>query len=509
LKKTNGHKESMPLSLDRLSISDIPSFFAGKKPWQFSFFNQHKKLILSVTLVVGLLSLLYSLLAYTPKYTSKAILQIRDSAITSKYITSDPINTYSAPTANPVLNTMEILRGQGVPVAIWNDFLNRHPAEKQRLHLKTLPDWLKYYNDGKKIVKYKNVPGTDVVDLSFQWAGDPALAKEGMEVLLKSFQDLSRESNQSENHERFIYLSQQIEEIERKLIDLRSKIGDYKLKTKSYNVDEEIDDYIKTRSLLEQNTQAANAESKDYQQQLAAYQSTLKLSPENAVKAVAVGRNPTLVKLYDQYYTLSDQYASLRARYTDSHPQVAQALSQLQQVKANIQNEKKRLGVADNGKNVAIVDDTRGEAVKNMLDVQARSKGAQSKVAQMNHYLSQLDSKMQSLPQVEKNLTAMLDEQAYLSGSIKTLKEKALEAKIREMQTLSNVFVLDPPNFPLKANFPTRLHIILLGLLLGFAGGIALAKLKDKLLYISDPISKEYNDLVSASEKRYAEAKVR
>ena len=61
-----------------------------------------------------------------------------------------------------------------------------------------------------------------------------------------------------------------------------------------------------------------------------------------------------------------------------------------------------------------------------------------------------------------------------------------MEARIREAQTLSNVFVVDQPDLPQKPAFPNTPQMLLLGLLVSALAGVASVLFKEKLIALGE-----------------------
>jgi hypothetical protein len=84
------------------------------------------------------------------------------------------------------------------------------------------------------------------------------------------------------------------------------------------------------------------------------------------------------------------------------------------------------------------------------------------------------------------------------------LREKVLEGRLKEEQTLSNVFIVDAPHLPESPEFPTRSHFILLSIVVGLASGIAIAIAKEQLF--SDEVSETPDWLKSLDDEPGEEA---
>lgn len=443
--------------------------------------RRNKKLIISVTLVVSILTGAYGALVYTPKYSSSASVVIKDSALTAKYLTNDLYSTTTSQTANPVLNTMELLKSDHVRNALWDEVIAKLPAERNRIGIQDRTQWELFFGDGRKFIKARNIPGTDVIDLSFQWPTAP-IAQQGLETVLDAFRQASLEQNQAEHRQRYVYLGNQAGELKRDLAAVREHIAAYKRTHRIYDLNAALMNYERIHSDLDNASLASRAEAQNYHSQLSAYQKSLGMNARNAVKAVAIGRSTTLSQLYEKLYKLSGEKNAMLPRYTEEHPKVKQLESQITQTRRDIHSEIARNGITagltakvDSRTPAAIADETRSGAVKDMLDAEAKYKGSQAQSAQLRNALSDLEAKMERMPQAEATLSNLKQEESSLGKALDALEEKRLEARMREAQTLSNVFVLSKPTLPANPQFPDRLQLMLLGVMAGLASGVSLA----------------------------------
>lgn len=464
---------------------------------EMAFLWQYQVLIVSVVLMVVTVSVLYAIFQYRPHFASEATVVIKDSALTAEYLTNTPATTTTSKSTNPVLNTMELLKSDILAVMLWNKFIVQYPQERRRLKLETFADWKRYFGRGEKYIATKHVPGTDVIHLSFEWS-DPELAQAGLSVVLEAFRNASRKLNQLEHHERYVYLSNQVQGVREQLLDVRNRMSDYKKTYGITDINEDLANYSKTRIDFERATREALADSARYKTLLSAYEDTIDMPLKEAVKAAALGKDPSLEKLYDEYYELSQEYASLNSRYTPEHKKMKDLSAKLRQVKHNIRSHIQRTaGLAnaqldskslsgadarislDDATTVKIVsDETRSDSIKHMIEAKALSEGSEAKLSSMKAYLDELESKMADLSDVEEHLLNLQQEETMLSDSLDKLEQQVLEARIRETQTSSNVFVVNDPTFPQSSVFPSRVQLVLMGLLFGLLAGVLAAKIK-------------------------------
>jgi uncharacterized protein involved in exopolysaccharide biosynthesis len=453
-----------------------------------NLFRSESRLIMGVSLFIWAWVLAYCFVGYQPKFSSDASVIIKDSVITSQYMFSEqqavPTKTTSSSAANPVLNTMGLLKSNAVEDSLWNFFAKKYPKELEKRNIKNKDEWKKFYETGTNIVKAKNQPGTDVIYLSFSWS-NPTVAKEGLAALLAGFQQASLELNQTEQKSRSFYLKNKVAEIDKKLKDIRHQKSTFKSRNRTVSIVRESDDLARVQVELKNQLNLLRAQARGKQAEMSQYERMLGTSSAQALKGVAVGMNGSMSKLQDRLYNLEQEYAQVKTTLKDKHPHVQELKSQINEVQADMQTELQRtLGqgasMADN--TMAVADRSRTKVV----DLAVASKGDSIRLsaeqATINARLAEVQRDMSTLPKVEESLANLEQEEAALSQAYRGLWQKLQEANLKEAETLSNVFVFNSPSQPLNANFPTQFHLAFLGLMVAVVGGIAAAALKQQLV---------------------------
>jgi uncharacterized protein involved in exopolysaccharide biosynthesis len=448
-----------------------------------NFWQRNTALIAGVSLFVCFWMLVYTFFVFKPGYAAKALVIIKDSAITSRYVEPDQyyaLQTTSSSSSNPVLNTMGILKSSAISEALWQFFQSKHPDQLKKLNIKTQAEWKAFYQDGSAFIKAKNQPGTDLISVQFSWS-DPRIAKEGLGVVLKAFQNASRDLNRSEQSTRTQFLEGQVREIEAQLLAVRKLKSTYQISNKTVSVRREGDDLAGTRMELSNRLSQLEAQAQGKERLARRYQQLLGMNPEKALKASALGQNSTIARLQDELYRLQQQYALLSASLTDSNPKVIEIQAQIAQVKANLSAEQSRTMGTTNNTQTVVADTTRGDLVRNMLLANGEAQDLRAQAAIIRKRLGQVNVDISQFPQKAEGLAQIEQKEASLSVALDHLRQKTLEGRVKEAQTLSNVFIVDEPSLPQKAQFPNRNHLIVLSLLMGLGVGITTAFAKEQL----------------------------
>lgn len=449
------------------------------------FLKRNGFLIAGVSVFVMFWVLVYAFTLYSPNYAAKSTVIIKDSAITSRYVMPEQyyaLQTTSSSSSNPVLNTMGLLKSQAISDALFAYLLEKHPDELTSRYIGNKAQWEKFFTDGSKFIKAKNQPGTDLIVIEFAW-DDPVIAREALQVVVDAFQQASLELNQSEQRSRTTFLEKQVEELELQLAEVRGRKTQYRRNTGTVSVKRESDDLAASRMELGNRLSQIEAQARGKEAEVARYQKMLGMNPEKALKASALGQNATMARLQDELYTLQQKLANLRTTYTENNPKVKEVQSQVDEIKADIEAEKRRTLGSQAGEAVdgVVADTTRGTVVSNMVAAQAEAQRLRSEAAVIRGRLGEVNGLIQRFPEVEAGLMDIEQEEGSLSNALDNLRQKVMEAKVKEEQTLSNVFVVDPPRMPVKPEFPSRLHLVVLSVVLGLGAGTVAAMGKEQL----------------------------
>jgi uncharacterized protein involved in exopolysaccharide biosynthesis len=452
-----------------------------------SFLHRNRYLIAGVGLFVTFWMLVYTFAVYRPVFAAKSVVIIKDSAITSRYVETEQyyaMQTTSSSSSNPVLNTMGILKSGAISDALWEYFHKKRPDQLKKNKIKTKGDWVRFFQDGSAFIKAKNQPGTDLIAIQFSWS-DPAVAKGGLEIVVKAFQDASRDLNKQEQITKTKFLQRQVTEIEAQLDAVRKQKSEYQSQKGTVNVQKEGNDLAGTRMELENRLNQLESQVRGKENQARRYQQMLGMTADKALRAAALGQNGSLSRLQDELYRLEQQYSQLSASLTETNPKVQEVKAQMEQVRTNIETEKARTlsmagGKAGAANNSVVADPNRARLVDAMLSALAEAQDLHTQATVVRSRLAEIDRNIKDFPSVAEGLANIEQKELSLSLALDNLRKKALEGKLKEEQTLSNVFVVDAPRYPDKPKFPTRVHLLVLSLMLGVGTGLAAAVGKEQ-----------------------------
>ncbi len=179
------------------------------------------------------------------------------------------------------------------------------------------------------------------------------------------------------------------------------------------------------------------------------------------------------------YETMKDklrrELEELRTKYTDNHPDVISVKKKLAYL------EKNKDSYGNNVKNDPRYKELKNQLMTTSLEIKRFQSESASISAQINKYMGRIEQ----TPAREQDMAALLREYESTKAAYETLLKKSQEAQqaenLEKRQKGEQFRVIDPARVPEEPFTPDVPKILLIGLLAGLAGGLALAFVREQL----------------------------
>jgi len=167
-------------------------------------------------------------------------------------------------------------------------------------------------------------------------------------------------------------------------------------------------------------------------------------------------------KLRDRYATLTQEYARRLATVRPEYPEMLRLKSEIDSVKGALQEESKKMIEAANADYQAAVNKER--SLQRLLE-QLRTEA----------FKASSDSIVYNSLRIE-----LENKKSLLESLSKRQNETDLSSRLKSLEA-ANIWIVDRASFPLNPTSPNRRLNILVGILVGLAGGIGLASFLEHL----------------------------
>ncbi len=172
---------------------------------------------------------------------------------------------------------------------------------------------------------------------------------------------------------------------------------------------------------------------------------------------------------------LKRELEELRTKYTDNHPDVISIKKKLAYL------EKNKDSYGNDVKNDPRYKELKNQLMTTSLEIKRFQSESASISAQINKYLGRIEQ----TPAREQDMAALLREYESTKAAYETLLKKSQEAQqaenLEKRQKGEQFRVIDPARVPEEPFTPDVPKILLIGLLAGLAGGLALAFIREQL----------------------------
>ena len=191
--------------------------------------------------------------------------------------------------------------------------------------------------------------------------------------------------------------------------------------------------------------------------------------PEPLLKQMVAGApNDGIATMRDKLFQLQVQYEEVRSRFKADHPRFIAVQAQVDEMTALLKKENpdrpqilQAILAADNASKAALV---------------AQKQSLQSQLLELRNELTALNENEMQVTQCEMKLKHA--ESKYMAYSTKTEDARIDSALLKDK--ISNVQVIQPASMSVLPVSPQKSSILLLSLIFGVAGGVALALLSDQ-----------------------------
>lgn len=488
-----------------LSKKDTQSVYSFR-----GYLPKNWKLVIALSVILMGWVAAYSLLVHKDTYTARAKVLVKDSAITNRYVQNtvdaEAPRTTSASNSSPILNMMDLVYSSATAQKLYNHLKQHYPATLRELKITNLNEWNTFYKDGAPFLKTKNKAGTDVITLWYTWS-DAKMAQSSLEALLTAFKAVNLDLNQQEQHERFQYLETQMVDIEAQLAEVRDNKSNLKTELSSLNFQEQQSAMEHSRLALRQELDVVRAKTKAKLAEYQRYNKMIGLTSSKAISASSLGLNKRLTDLKQRLFSLSQQYAHDSQIYAQENPKLIAMKSEMEQVRQDIEDESRQSALNSNTSQATgiISDESTAAVVGKMASAEAEAESYRAQEGSLSQALGELNTRMRQAPINELRVKTVEDKEAALAAALESLRRRATEAKLQETQTLSNIFIVDHATFPLKADFPRRQHLLVIGALLSVLSAYGLVLFYERIQEARKPLpppNPEHSELLTSELNR-------
>jgi capsular exopolysaccharide synthesis family protein len=305
----------------------------------------------------------------------------------------------------------------------------------------------------------------DIIELSYKNA-DPEKARDILNELCRTYIEYRRDVNAQEVSRLLSKLEVQIDKLQSELTNKENDLRYFKEENQMVQLSSETNITVSKLSEMELSLQKTNLEiieSRERQQQLKTQISNQEL---DIVQSMTFS-DPFKNRLSD----LELQLNTLSAEYSPEHFKVKSVKEQIERLKDATVDSLNREAASQ----TLVKNPIRQSMVQEMINLTIEIAAQETKRVAQEKIIEKLNSELIKLPQIEQRYIFLQRETESSLQTLRILKSKFEETKIRKDSQESDLKVLEMAQTPIVPIRKVKFTIIIIGLLAGIMIGIALA----------------------------------
>ena len=302
--------------------------------------------------------------------------------------------------------------------------------------------------------------------LTYEGKGVPEKVQRVANVLASLFLEENMQVRERQTKETYQFLEDEMNKLRLQLDEIEAKIAVFK----GRHIDELPEVFqVNLQSLesTERNIERLNEQLRSLKEREGYLQTQLaSLAPTDKM-------NEDMRRLRE----LRVQLANLKTRFTDAYPDVIKTKEEIARLEKHIAGES---GISDGGRpdNPAYVT-----LASQLASTQADIESVKRQIGDLQRKADEYRQRIEASPKVEESYKVMLIERNNTQTKYDDLVQKYMEARVAhglEREQKGERFTLiDPARLPEKPYKPNRMAIIMIGLILGVAAGVALVSVRE------------------------------
>lgn len=315
---------------------------------------------------------------------------------------------------------------------------------------------------------------------------DPALTKKVVEATLSRFVELSLGTSRRDTDSAQVFLQEQIDEYEQRLIQAETRVADFKRKYS--DILPETGSYFNNLKSLEselEKTRLTIKETEGRSKSLMANLETIQQNLSNNGYNNSIANNNVTTKFDSRIDSMESKLDQLRVLYTDLHPDVIQTMNMLQELRERRSAEIQTYANYVSTDSIGNVSPVASELAVEISQLDSQIASLRVRERNFEAKIVELRDKIDFVPQLEAERQSLNRDYGIVKRKYESLVARKDSAELGEKASLSRedvqFEVLRPANLPSRPSGPQRMGMYVLILIAGFGSGLGVAFLLSQL----------------------------
>lgn len=303
--------------------------------------------------------------------------------------------------------------------------------------------------------------------LAYEGKGVPEKVQQVANVLASLFLEENLQVRERQTKETSQFLEDEMLKLKTQLNDIESKVADFK----EAHINE-------LPELFQVNMQSLYTAERNVERLNELYRSLKERESYLQTQLASITPNETMNQDVRRLRELRAHLSELQSRFTDQYPDVIKTKSEVKELE-------KRIAAANIGTNPNGSPDNPAyiTLASQLASTQAEMDSIRRQIDDLNLKAEDYHRRIEATPKVEEEYKSLTIERNNTRAKYDDLLQKYMEARVahglEKEQKGERFTLIDPARVPEKPYKPNRIAIIIIGLILGMAAGVATASIKE------------------------------
>jgi polysaccharide biosynthesis transport protein len=333
-----------------------------------------------------------------------------------------------------------------------------------------------------KDLKIKAIPGTDVLEISYQSA-DAEYAERIVNEVMEAYIKNNISTNREEAVAARQFIADQLPQTEASVGAAETDLRRFKEQNRIVALEQEAAQAVTNIGNLNTQIDQARAELADVNARSATLRRQLGVRPDLAVDLSALSQSSGVQEVLAKLQTAQSQLAIERTRYRETHPTVTNLQRQVDSLSALLQQRVAE--ITSRNQTISVGGLQFGELKQNLLAEYLRAEtsriGLSQRIVELSALQSTYKTRATALPALEKTQRELERRLTAAQTTYEALLAKLQEVQVAENQNVGNARVIEAAKIPEEPVASRKRLILAAGGVAGLLLGIAAAFLIDLL----------------------------
>ena len=385
--------------------------------------------------MLPLMALLYLAFSSEKQYEASGKLKFKRENVTSALVTE----------AGEKIGKLDSLKVQDTPLDTEAEILQSAPIVTEvikNLNLKDKKGELLIYEDFLKNLKVTNIPGTDILMVSYRSPSGDQSAKVVNEVM-KNYLKNNITLNRAEVEAAKQFVSQQLPKAEKALREAESNLQSFKTKNQIVDLRGEASLLVQQIGQIDQQISQLQGEKAKVAAKSQELRQNIGTNPQKAIAQSKVNNSIAVQNARLKLQEVERQLAVERTRYTEANPVVI-TLRDEQAVLKNLLNQAVREAIIQPGSNsrVSQSKDLQDSLTEYLVSNEAENKGLIKQLTSLQETKAAYAQRAKQIPQLEQSQKVLERQVEIAQTSYQALRKNLQELEITEKQQVGNAQIV-------------------------------------------------------------------